>query len=138
MTIRLCLIILVVRVANVAVSMTLIFMAAGMMGDAEKARDAAIDQVDKHMSPLWRAAAEAALMNVARRYKYFTTDHVWDELNEYYPRERRALGPIMLGATFILRTEMTQTSNRVVNHCRPLRIWESLIFKKEAKDEFSF
>jgi hypothetical protein len=98
--------------------------------ESAKARDAAIDQVDRHMSPLWRAAAENALLKVATMHKYFTTDHVWDELEGYYPRERRALGPIMVAADFILRTDMTQTSNRIVNHARPLRIWESLVFKK--------
>lgn len=73
-------------------------------------------------------AAFYAVVRVARRNRFFTTDDVWDALGDRGTRENRAMGAVMRKA----RTEniCSPTGNyrpsvRLVAHGRPVRIWEA-------------
>lgn len=79
------------------------------------ARDEGIQRVDEHADPDWKALAAAALDVVIARGRPFTSDHVWAEVG-VYPRERRALGPLLVAAR---RDGRIRKTGRYVNSTRP-------------------
>jgi len=91
--------------------------------DAARARDSAMERVDGAADPVWRADAEAAVLAVAARGMPFTTDDVWDA-GLRYPRELRAIGPVMqrlARAGAIRRTGRFRPSLR--SHLSPKPEW---------------
>lgn len=101
---------------------------------SQQAAEEAIERVGENADKDWMQAAIEAIERVARKYPFFTTDHVWLELEDgYSTHERRAMGAAMrvaAGAGTCRIADSTQKSARVVCHRRPLQVWESLIFPK--------
>ncbi len=99
-------------------------------------RDDAIARVDAHASDAWKREAMAATRAVAEQMAEFTTDPVWAVLEERKvpaPHEPRAMGAIMKGAVddgLCKRTERHKNSVRPGCHRRPMRVYESLIYKR--------
>jgi hypothetical protein len=90
--------------------------------------------VDAHADPEWKAAAEAAGRRIAARQPEFTTDDVWAALDREgvpKPRERRAMGPVMMALRrdkIIAATNRFDTTERPIAHAANVRIWRSLIY----------
>ena len=107
---------------------------------ARAARDAAIAAVARGSGP-WRAYAEMALWDAARREATLTSDDVWLILTDHgvpSPDEPRAMGPVMLAGVryqWIEATDqflVTETPATHRNHGRPQRIYRSLIVSEAA------
>ncbi len=103
--------------------------------NAQEAKRDAIERVGNHANPDWKAAALESVQLAARRQPTLTTDDVWWLLgwdNPEHTHEPRAMGAIMQAAAragWIRATPAYQQSVRVACHARPLRVWESLIFR---------
>lgn len=103
------------------------------MSEATDARDAGLEKVDAPDAKPWMGLAYRALQRVACRQADLTTDDVWAELEAggvEGPRERRALGPVMMRAAsagIIEATDMVSNSGRKAAHAGPKRIWRSNI-----------
>lgn len=94
-----------------------------------KLRDDGMARAEAHASPEWRAAASAAIADVARGFPFFTSDHVW-ATGLARPRESRALGPEFKRAQFAKILEPTDTfklSAQASRHRAPIRVWRSLV-----------
>lgn len=105
---------------------------------ATQARDAAIAQVEAHTEPDWQEAALRAVRRVAKKMEYFTTDDIWRVLEDWEtpaPHEPRAMGALMVKVgkdRIAIPTEEYRSSERVVHHRGPVRVWRSLLFGKEV------
>ena len=79
----------------------------------------------------WIAAALLAVYNTALEMPELTTDNVWARFpGDVETANGSALGMVMRQAKangWIASTGRTQLSRRASTHCRPLRIWRSLI-----------
>lgn len=101
------------------------------MGEAGQARDAAIDDVEAHADTEWLGLAVRAIRYIAKSHAYFTTDDVLDVLETYgikAPKEPRAMAAAMRQAQaegVIRATADYRSSERVVSHARPKRLWAS-------------
>lgn len=101
------------------------------MGEAEEARDEAIDAVEANADAEWLGLAVRAVRYIAKTNAYFTTDDVWDVLETYgikAPREPRAMAAAMRQAQaegVIRATHDYRSSERTVSHARPKRLWAS-------------
>lgn len=64
---------------------------------ARAAADAAVDHVARHADPNYLEALYQAGVRVARRRRWFTADHIWEEYGEPPEGHRpgSALGPVM-------------------------------------------
>lgn len=95
------------------------------------ARDEAIQRVDDHAAPEWKALAHKTLREVAAATAEFTTDDlIRAGLNK--PREPRALGAIMrwgVSHGLIEATGRVRRSEQVTNHSRPMAVWRSRVYK---------
>lgn len=94
--------------------------------NATEARDEAITQVGGAAPSSWMDDARAAVMHVAVRTKYFTTDDVWEQLGDSTPPEPRAMGAVMKSlssAGKIVATGVYRKSVRVECHARPVAVW---------------
>jgi hypothetical protein len=82
----------------------------------------------------WKVAALKVVHTLAQTTTQFTTDKVWWTLPSHYRkviREPRGLGPVMVKAQslgYIVALNKWSRSSRGVNHGRPLRRWQSLLF----------
>lgn len=97
---------------------------------AAAARDEAIDRVEANAADHWKAAAEFAALEVARRGKPFTTDEVWRALvlqGVGQPHEPRAMGAIFrkLAREGVIRPleDDFQKSIMTACHRRPKQRW---------------
>ena len=95
---------------------------------AEHTRDIAIARVDGAADPMWRAAAERVIRDLARSGSDFTTDDVWArlDLTGITTREPRALGAVLKDAGkrgYVRATDRFRNSTRVECHARPVRVW---------------
>jgi hypothetical protein len=103
------------------------------MSEATDARDAGLEKVNAPDAKHWMGLAYRALQRVACRMEHLTTDDVWAELEAggiEGPRERRALGPVLMRAAsagIIEATNMVSNSGRKEAHAGPKRIWRSNI-----------
>lgn len=98
------------------------------------ARDKAIGQVERSTGE-WQVDALAAIRALATQMHEFTTDDVWRSLGRDPDVEGRAMGAAMRSAAklrLVRKTERTRKSQRVACHRRDLRVWESLILRKEG------
>lgn len=96
-----------------------------LLGNKEKA----IDTVELHVNPEWKAEAMQAVELLATLHHTFTTDAVW-ALIKSETHEPRAMGAIMRTATkngIITPTDIHMPSLRKASHRRPVRVWQSLI-----------
>lgn len=88
--------------------------------------DAGVRSLGLPRKAAWEYKAEAAVLTVAKRQRYFTTDDVWKHVEK--PDEPRWLGHIMRSLKrrgYIKPTQITRKSNQPDNHGRPVRVWES-------------
>lgn len=97
---------------------------------ARRARDKAIDQVERHASEDWKDHALQAIRTLCRtKPDGFTTDDIWAILhdsNAPTPHEPRALGAVVrsaVRASLIAPTSRYVQSNRPACHRRPIQIW---------------
>ncbi len=114
---------------------TTIFDAA----EARRLRDEAIKRVGDAADEF----VEKAMWQVywlARRYEEITTDDLWVRLDVIgmKPREPRVLGAVMMAAKrhrWVEATDRVKQSKRPQCHCRPLRVWRSLVWDDWSKGE---
>lgn len=98
------------------------------IGEAEHARDEAMDTATEHADPDWQAKAWKAILTLVDRGKTFTSDDVWIALGET-PSEPRALGPLLNQASrqgLIVNTQTHLKSKLPARHARPIAIWKPL------------
>jgi len=101
------------------------------LSTAEDERNEAMRRVERNTDPAWAETALGAVRETARTRVELTTDDVWARL--YYPRERRALGPVMAKAVrqgWIRSTGEVRKSIRPETHANPKAVYESLIFEE--------
>jgi len=101
--------------------------------EARRKRDEALRRVQEGPGKdEWIKAAKWTVLEVALTHKEFTTDEVWATGLPACPGTNRALGPVMMAAAkakVIERTPYTRDSKKVVSHARPVRVWESLVWR---------
>ena len=102
--------------------------------DGIKARDKAIDQVERNADPDWKKEARTAIEVLAASRDEFTTDAVWAVLEKrdvlVITHEKRAMGAIMRSAQkdkWVEGTDRHVLSTRKKCHRRPIRVWRSLV-----------
>jgi hypothetical protein len=96
---------------------------------AETARDLAIMRAEYAASDDWKSEAMCVIWAVAKSQPNLTTDDVWDLLAE--AREPRAMGAMMKNAQregWIRPLSTWALSRRPICHCRPVRMWQSLLW----------
>lgn len=98
---------------------------------AERAADEAIERVGRNADPNWKQAAlEAVCIIALDRRQRFTTDDVWELLDQQGVRathEPRALGAVIRTAQskgLIQSTGEYVKSKRIECHGRPVMVWE--------------
>jgi hypothetical protein len=101
---------------------------------AEEAKREAMERVDTHANPDWKATALQAVLWLANDREHITSDDVWDLLNnrDVETHEPRALGAIMKRVAqggFIEVTDRYVPSRRAACHGRPIRVWRSRTFR---------
>lgn len=108
-------------------------------GEALKARDLAMANVDAGTSDDWKELAHLAGEAVARRQHYLTSEDVRDMLDRHNvpePKEHRAIGPVMrrLAAAGVIRqTDRHTRYTRRSRHTGMTYLWESLIVQTQRK-----
>jgi hypothetical protein len=105
---------------------------------ATKARDKALEQVERNADPLWKRNAWSVLLMFARTGDTFTTDDVWEYMNKHgmeTPHEPRAMGAVMVKACrrkIIEPTDRYVKSQRPECHRRPIRVWQGVTVSADA------
>jgi len=104
-----------------------------LKAEAKKARadrDEAMERVEKHASPEWKAAAQAAVFKAATELEFLTSE---DVIRRIDPKAKthtlKALGPTMKSAA---KDGWIVKANKVVPALRrrmtPINVWKSLIY----------
>jgi hypothetical protein len=97
----------------------------------ETLRDEAVRRVEDHAPVDWNKQALAAVKFVAERKREFSTDAVWQVLEQRGiggPPEPRALGAVMRRAVrvgLVEATDRVEKSRRPECHRRPVKLWRS-------------
>lgn len=105
---------------------------------AKQARDKGISDAFTAANERWKLAAQAALISVARRLPFFTSENIREEIenmkNPPTTHEMRALGAILLKAykEEIIVPHNFDTYRRRSRHAAPVRMWKSKIFKAKS------
>lgn len=89
-------------------------------------------------SDSWKQVALDSVRTVATKNFEFLADEVWQEINDRMPGHQlngSALGGVMhqvarLG--YIIRTDYFKRSQRPATHGKPLPVWRSRVFGREA------
>jgi hypothetical protein len=92
-------------------------------------RPEAVAARNRDLDAIWLQAAVPVVESLAQETPEFTTDEVWERL-EQPPREGRQVGALMRHcqrAGFITPTEAHRPSSRPNVNRRPIRIWQSLV-----------
>jgi hypothetical protein len=104
------------------------------MTESEDARDEGMSRAEHGVDPQWWAAALEVVTALARRRDTFTTDSVWNTLEQWKPEltvhEPRVMGPLMAQAArdgLVVRTEERVKSTLVRAHARPLCVYRSAL-----------
>ena len=108
-----------------------------MENDAERAKKAAMDQVEANANELWIEYMLDLVWDVCKVRLYFTTDDVYDlyyavpEGKRPQTHEHRAMGPVMARAARERLCEKANVpavpSRRRSLHASPITVWHSLI-----------
>jgi hypothetical protein len=96
--------------------------------EAQRAATAeAIDRVERNAPADWKAEADAAIRDVARRFAEFTADDVWDT-GLTIPPTPSALGPVFRAAQAAGVCEPTDRvmPSRYAQRHRQLKVWRSV------------
>lgn len=97
--------------------------------EAQRARDAGIQQASDGSSLWWKDRAMEAIRHCAATLAEFTTDDVWRAMGDIQGNgpDGRAMGAVMLKAQregIAVPTERFRNSEQVSNHGRPKRLWQ--------------
>lgn len=109
------------------------------MATAQAAKQEAVGRVAMHANPEWVQMAFQGVETLARIHAEFTTDNLWQFMETLgrgvSTHEPRALGPVMIAAQkrhWIAPTGRYEQSRRPACHLRPIAIWKSLIYRRDA------
>ena len=93
----------------------------------------AIERVGLNADQQWAKEAYKVVILLSLNRMDFTTDHVWEWMNELHPalttHEPRAMGAVMRKASsdrLCVPTERYSKSLRPECHRRPIRIWQGI------------
>ena len=99
----------------------------------ETLRDEAVEAVTKS-NQWWVDRILPIIKSICKHYSSFTTDTVWVHAKKRGlpkpSKDPRAMGGAMTAARknkWCRATDCTKKSTRPACHCRPVRIWESLL-----------
>jgi glucuronate isomerase len=106
------------------------------MKTAIELRDESLEQVEANANAEWAALALQVIMDLAHRKEKINSDDVWQELTRY--PEIQTHQPSAMGAIFrkafnlklICSTDNFVSSKRPSSHARPIRVWESKLWKE--------
>ena len=107
----------------------------------ETLRDAAMQKVDDAAPDTWRTKADDAIKETAFRHYSFTSDEVWEVLDEWgvpRPPEARALGPAMTRAAkngYMEPLSSFRPSRRPELHASPRRLYRSRLYGEDSRME---
>jgi hypothetical protein len=108
------------------------------LAEGERLRDASMAQVAR-ANPQWSDYADAALLFVAERREFFSSDAIWAVLGMWSveePTDRRALGPVLkraANAELIESTGRVIKSSRAICHASPKLVYRSLVWHGRAR-----
>lgn len=100
-----------------------------MNGDDVDVTTEAINRVHANADKQWLKAAHSAVIEIASRQQFFSTDDIWNT-GLSSPREPRAMGAVMREAVRLgicMATDRTIRSTRPECHKRPIQVWRSRI-----------
>lgn len=100
--------------------------------EAQRVTEEAIARAQANANDEWMREVRAIVWRLARARTEFTTDQVWVQADrlEATTHEPRALGAVMRAAAqagWVTPTDRVRNSVRPECHCRPVRVWRSLI-----------
>ena len=112
-------------------------MQAETLWEAQRLTDEAIDRVRVHANDEWMREVRAIVWRLARARGEFTTDAVWAQVDrlEATTHEPRAMGAVMRAAAkagWVTPTDRVSNSARPECHCRPVRVWRSLVLEVQS------
>lgn len=105
------------------------------MSEGERRRDEGMGRANRAANPAWKACMYECIVVVARRKPFFTSDDVEARrvrIGGPTTHENRAFGPLMMQAQregICLPTDRFENSRRAMEHARPLRVWQSLVYR---------
>ena len=105
------------------------------MKTATQLRDEALDQVEDNANAEWTALVTKIIADLANQMSLLTSDDVWNELKNYpdvQTHQPAAMGAMFRKANstgYIKPTDRFVASKRSVSHARPIRVWESKLWK---------
>jgi hypothetical protein len=102
------------------------------MFDGEARRDFGIDQAIEHAGGKWAVRATTIAVEYARRNRHFTATHVRlhaESIGLEAPPDARAWGSILqqMSRANQIRPIGWERNIESRAHCRPTRVWESLL-----------
>lgn len=105
------------------------------MKTAIELRDESLEQVEENANAEWTALAIQIIKELAATKATITSDDVWKELKNYPDVQTHQ--PSAMGAMFrrafslqlICTTDRFVQSKRPSSHARPIRVWESKLWK---------
>ena len=106
------------------------------MKTAIELRDESLEQVEENANAEWAALVLQVIKELAYSKEKITSDDVWNELKKYPNVQTHQ--PSAMGAMFrrafslklICSTDSFVTSKRPSSHARPIRVWESKLWKE--------
>ena len=106
------------------------------MKTALELKDEALEQVEQNANAEWAALALQVIKELAATKATITSDDVWKELSNYPDVQTHQ--PSAMGAMFrrafslklICSTGNFVQSKRPSSHARPIRVWESELWKE--------
>jgi hypothetical protein len=100
--------------------------------DVQALTTEAIERVEEHANDRWIAEVRDVVRLLASCRHEFTTDDVWLQVDrlDVTTHEPRAMGAVMRFAArsgWVTATDRVVSSLRPECHCRPVRVWQSLL-----------
>lgn len=106
------------------------------MKTGRQLRDEGIQQVEENANAEWTSLVLQVIRDLASQAATLTSDDVWEELQRYpqvQTHQPSAMGAMFrraFSAEIIATTDAFVISKRPTSHCRPIRVWESKIWKE--------
>ncbi len=100
----------------------------------ERAKQEGIESSYQAADSVWKKAASAALLEVAKNNREFTTDQIWPILARQgiHTHNNVAIGAIIQAGSrsgIMQKTGMFKESTNPNNHGRPVTIWRSNLYE---------
>lgn len=101
--------------------------------EGDRRRDTSMKAVSGKANPMWKMAVENAFRWCAKELDCFTTDDVWERLEDRHPGlttdDNRAMGPIVWklkhGKVIRLARRADRKSRRAVCHSRMVKVYRA-------------